>query len=86
MAAGMTKTQLVRHLAEKTEINNKTAAAFLEQLADTAIKETKKNGVKTPKPTFSKRHFFTVSPFEPAMNCVPAQIAISVFRIVTPSK
>ena len=45
MAAGMTKTQLVRHLAEKTEINNKTAAAFLEQLADTAIKETKKNGV-----------------------------------------
>jgi len=45
MAAGMTKTQLVRHLAEKTEINNKTAAAFLEHLADTAIKETKKNGL-----------------------------------------
>ena len=45
MAAGMTKTQLVRHLAEKTELNNKTAAAFLEHLADTAIKETKKNGV-----------------------------------------
>ena len=45
MAAGMTKTQLVRHLAEKTELNNKTAATFLEHLADTAIKETKKNGV-----------------------------------------
>jgi DNA-binding protein HU-beta len=45
MAAGMTKTQLVRHMAEKLETNNKTAAAFLEQLADTAIKETKKNGV-----------------------------------------
>jgi DNA-binding protein HU-beta len=45
MASGMTKTQLVRHLAEKTELNNKTAAAFLEHLADTAIKETKKNGV-----------------------------------------
>ena len=45
MAAGMTKTQLVRHLAEKTELNNKTAAAFLEQLADTAIKETKKSGI-----------------------------------------
>jgi DNA-binding protein HU-beta len=45
MAAGMTKTQLVRHLAEKAAINNKTAAAFLENLADTAIKETKKNGV-----------------------------------------
>src|SRR5579864_422864 len=45
MAAGMTKTQLVRHIAEKVDTNNKTAAAFLEQLADTAIKETKKNGV-----------------------------------------
>ena len=45
MAAGMTKTQLVRHLAEKVGANNKTAAAFLENLADTAIKETKKNGV-----------------------------------------
>jgi DNA-binding protein HU-beta len=41
----MTKTQLVRHLAEKVGTNNKTAAAFLETLAETAIKETKKNGV-----------------------------------------
>ena len=45
MASGMTKTQLVRHLAEKLETNNKPAAAFLETLADTAIKETKKNGL-----------------------------------------
>jgi DNA-binding protein HU-beta len=45
MASGLTKTQLIRHLAEKTELPNKTAAAFLEQLADTAIKETKKNGI-----------------------------------------
>src|SRR5258708_37038416 len=45
MATGLTKTQLVRHLAEKLEVNNKTAAAFLEHLADTAIKETKKNGL-----------------------------------------
>ena len=45
MAAGMTKTQLVRNLAEKIDVNNKTAAAFLENLADTAIKETKKTGV-----------------------------------------
>ena len=43
--AGMTKTQLVRHLAEKLETNNKTVATFLEHLTDTAIKETKKNGV-----------------------------------------
>jgi DNA-binding protein HU-beta len=45
MASGMTKTALVRHMAEKLEINNKTAAAFLQNLADVAIKETKKNGV-----------------------------------------
>ena len=45
MASGMTKTQLVRHMAEKTELSNKTAATFLETLAETAIKETKKSGV-----------------------------------------
>jgi DNA-binding protein HU-beta len=43
--AGMTKTQLVRALAEKVGTNNKTAATFLETLADVAVKETKKNGV-----------------------------------------
>src|SRR5204863_3754179 len=45
MASGMTKTQLVRHMAEKVGTNNKTIAAFLEHLADTAVKETKKNGI-----------------------------------------
>jgi DNA-binding protein HU-beta len=45
MAAGMTKTQLVRHMAEKMEVSNKTAAAFLATLAETAVKETKKSGV-----------------------------------------
>ena len=44
MAKGMTKTQLVRAIAEKHEVTNKQASAFLENLADTAIKETKKNG------------------------------------------
>ena len=44
MASGMTKTQLVRLMAEKMEVNNKQSAAFLELLADTAVKETKKNG------------------------------------------
>ena len=43
--AGMTKTQLVRHLAEKNEMSNKAVAAFLEGLSDLAIKETKKTGV-----------------------------------------
>jgi DNA-binding protein HU-beta len=45
MATGMTKTQLVRVMAEKHELNNKQAAAFLESLAELAIKETKKNGL-----------------------------------------
>jgi DNA-binding protein HU-beta len=45
MASGMTKTQLVRHIAEKVGTNNKTAAAFLTALAEIAMKETKKNGV-----------------------------------------
>jgi len=44
MAKGITKTQLVRLLAEKLELTNKQTAAFLELLADTAVKETKKNG------------------------------------------
>jgi DNA-binding protein HU-beta len=43
--AGLTKTQLVRQMAEKVGVTNKQAAAFLETLADTAIKETKKGGV-----------------------------------------
>ena len=45
MASGMTKTQLVRHIAEKVGTNNKTAASFLLTLSETAVKETKKNGV-----------------------------------------
>jgi DNA-binding protein HU-beta len=41
----MTQTQLVRSLAEKLEVNNKTARAFLDELAALAIGEVKKNGV-----------------------------------------
>ena len=44
MAKGMTKTQLIRFMAEKMGINNKQSAAFFTMLADTAVKETKKNG------------------------------------------
>lgn len=43
--AGMTKTELVRHIAEKHGINKTTASAFLEHLAELALKETKKSGV-----------------------------------------
>jgi DNA-binding protein HU-beta len=45
MAAGLTKTALIRVLAEKLELTNKQVAAFLDILAETALKETKKNGL-----------------------------------------
>jgi len=45
MAANMTKAQLVRLLAEKIEVSNKQSAALLENLAEVAIAQTKKNGV-----------------------------------------
>lgn len=41
----MTQTQLVRCLAEACGVNNKVARSMVETLADTAIKEVKKNGV-----------------------------------------
>ena len=44
MAKGMTKTALVRAMAEKMELTSKQSASFIELLADTAVKETKKNG------------------------------------------
>jgi len=43
----MTQTQLVRALAERggEEVNNKVARKFLDDLAEMAIAEVKKNGV-----------------------------------------
>ncbi|MSV30177.1 MAG: HU family DNA-binding protein [Bryobacterales bacterium] len=41
----MTQTQLMRSLAEACEVSNKVSRQFLETLADTAVKEVKKNGV-----------------------------------------
>ena len=41
----MTQTQLIRHLAERCQVTNKVARQFLDELAKTAMQETKKNGV-----------------------------------------
>ena len=41
----MTQTQLIRHLAESCELNNKVARQFLDEVAKTALQETKKTGV-----------------------------------------
>lgn len=38
----MTKTALASYLATKLEVPKKTAAGFLDTLADTAVRETKK--------------------------------------------
>ncbi len=44
MAKGMTKTALLRAMAEKTELSSKQVGTFFTLLSDTAVKETKKNG------------------------------------------
>jgi DNA-binding protein HU-beta len=41
----MTQTQLVRSLAEKGGVNNKTAREMLDHLSALAIAEVKKNGM-----------------------------------------
>jgi DNA-binding protein HU-beta len=41
----MTQTQLVRSLAEKCEVNNKTARMLLDELSSMAVSEVKKNGM-----------------------------------------
>ena len=43
--ARMTQSQLIRHLAGICELSNKKAHQFLEELAQTALQETKKKGV-----------------------------------------
>lgn len=44
MAGALTKTALVRQLAEANEISNKVSAQYLDSLAALAVKETKKAG------------------------------------------
>ena len=45
MAKTMTKSQLLRHLSEKVNVPRKTAASMLEELVNTAVRETKAKGV-----------------------------------------
>ena len=41
----MTRTQMVRHLAQRCEVNNKVAQQFQDELAKIALQEIKKNGL-----------------------------------------
>ena len=97
MAAGMTKTQLVRTLAEKIEITNKQAAAFLENLAEVAIKETKKNGlfvvpglgrlVKSNRKARTGRNPQTGEPIKiPAKTVVKFRVAKAAKDAIAPKK
>lgn len=44
MAKAMTKSQLMRHLADQAGIAKKAATAVVEELVNTAIRETKGKG------------------------------------------
>jgi nucleoid DNA-binding protein len=44
-AKPIARTAIVRHMAEKLELTNKQVSAFFDLLTETAVKETKKNGV-----------------------------------------
>jgi DNA-binding protein HU-beta len=43
----MTKSQIVGHFAEKFDIPKKTASAFIDEVANLAVAETKKSGAFT---------------------------------------
>ena len=97
MAAGLTKAQLVRQMAEKLEVSNKHAATFLELLAETAIKETKKNGVfvipglgrlvKSDRKARMGRNPATGEPIKiPAKTVVKFRVAKAVKDVIAPPK
>ena len=44
-AKRMTQTAIVRELAETSGINNRVAKQFMDNLAEMAVRETKKSGV-----------------------------------------
>ena len=43
----MTKSQILKHLAESMDIPKKTVVSFMDELTELAVKETKKTGVFT---------------------------------------
>ncbi len=47
MGKPMTKSQLYRELAENVELPRKTVVAFMDELTNIAMKETKNSGVFT---------------------------------------
>lgn len=44
MAKGMTKSEVIKTLAEKTDVDRKTTVRFMENLLALVVKETKRSG------------------------------------------
>jgi len=93
----MTKSQIVAHLAEKTEIQKKTIAAVLEELVTLATKEVKSGGqfvipglgkaVKANRKARTGRNPQTGEPIKiPAKTVVKFRLAKAFKDAVVPSK
>ena len=53
MAKGLTKTALIRAMAEKLEFTNKQTATFLDLLAETAVNRKPRRTVSSPFPALA---------------------------------
>jgi DNA-binding protein HU-beta len=93
----MTRTQMVRHLAQRCEVNNKVAQQFLDELAKIALQEIKKNGlfvlpglgrlVKSNRKARMGRNPATGQPIQiPAKTVVKFRVAKVVRDSIAPSK
>jgi DNA-binding protein HU-beta len=98
MPAGqLTKTQIIRNLAEANSISNKQSAQYLDSLAQLAIKETKKAGVfvlpglgklvKQQRKARTGRNPQTGEPIKiPAKTVVKFRVAKAVKDVIAPGK
>ncbi|SPE43906.1 SPBc2 prophage-derived DNA-binding protein HU 2 [Candidatus Sulfotelmatobacter sp. SbA7] len=93
----MTKSQIVAHLAEKTEIQKKTIVAVIEELVTLATKEVKSGGqfvipglgkaVKANRKARTGRNPQTGEPIKiPAKTVVKFRLAKAFKDAVVPSK
>ena len=93
----MTKSQIVKHFAEKFELPRKTAAAILQELVDLSVSQTKKIGaftipglgklVKSDRKARMGRNPATNEPIKiPAKTVVKMRLAKSCKESIVPPK
>ena len=93
----MTQSQLVRELASRCEVPNKTAKQFVEYYADIAVRETKKGGVfvipgigrlvRVERKARTGRNPATGQPIQiPAKKVVKFRVAKAVKDAIVPKK